>query len=174
MSRPADQIRYPIEPLLALMDGTPSEALARLKVSGSTQQEYLERGVSERVGDRLAIRAGLHPYVVWPEMADAVEIDGPTTLAEEQAARVDARRLKRNAQERARYAASAEQRAKKQAHNRRYYEECGEYVRAAERERYRRTATPEARRARYLARRDAALAWQRTYYREQQAKRVAA
>jgi hypothetical protein len=84
MSRPTDPVRYPIAPLLALMSGTPREALARLKVSGSTQQEYLTRGVSELVADRLAIRAGLHPYVVWPEMVDAVEVTGPTTLEEEQ------------------------------------------------------------------------------------------
>lgn len=62
--------RYPLEPLAAAMGLSMNQACLRLGISGSTQQEYRRRGVTEKVADRLAVRAELVPYEVWPEMAD--------------------------------------------------------------------------------------------------------
>lgn len=61
-------MRYPVAPLAALMGSTQWMALDRLGVTGSHAQDYIRRGMSEKVADRVAIKAGLHPYVVWPEM----------------------------------------------------------------------------------------------------------
>lgn len=62
--------RYPLEPLLDAMNGSHNQACELLGLSGSTQQDYRRRGVTERVGDRLAAKAGLLAYEVWPEMID--------------------------------------------------------------------------------------------------------
>jgi hypothetical protein len=74
-------VRYPLQPLadaLGLTLDTPGLA-RRLNLSGTTWKEYRDLGVSERVADRLACKAGLHPFMVWPEMADeaveAVHVD---------------------------------------------------------------------------------------------------
>jgi hypothetical protein len=74
-------VRYPLQPLadaLGLALDTPGLA-RRLNLSGTTWKEYRDLGVSERVADRLACKAGLHPYTVWPEMADAhlAELETP-------------------------------------------------------------------------------------------------
>lgn len=66
--------RYDLEPLATAMGCTLAAACRRLGVSGSTMQEYRRDGVTEKVADRVAVKAGLHPYEVWPEMVDhAVE-----------------------------------------------------------------------------------------------------
>lgn len=62
--------RYPLEPLFAAMRATPNTACAFLGLSGTTQQQYRRDGVTERVADRLAVKAGLMAYEVWPEMID--------------------------------------------------------------------------------------------------------
>lgn len=71
MTPPRVTVRYPIEPLAALMGLSPGQALAQLGCSGSTAKEYRTIGVSERVADRLATTAGFHPSEVWPEIVDA-------------------------------------------------------------------------------------------------------
>lgn len=60
--------RYPAEQLAALMRA-PSTAVAlhRLAVSGPDTATYIERGLSWIVADRLAVAAGFHPALVWPE-----------------------------------------------------------------------------------------------------------
>lgn len=62
--------RYPLSRLLALMGGNLSEKYRTLRISGSTVQDYRRNGVSARVADSLAVRAGFDPYVVWPELLD--------------------------------------------------------------------------------------------------------
>lgn len=62
--------RYPLQPLLDLMEESANQACLKLGLSGSTQQQYRRDGVTERVADRLAVRAGFFAYEVWPEMAD--------------------------------------------------------------------------------------------------------
>lgn len=41
-----------------------------LGLSGSTWKQYRDEGVTERVADRLACKAGLHPAMVWPTWVD--------------------------------------------------------------------------------------------------------
>jgi ribosomal protein S27AE len=53
------------------MDMSLHRACKRLGIRGSTVVEYRDRGMSDYVAERLALKAGLHPYEVWPEMADA-------------------------------------------------------------------------------------------------------
>src|SRR5690606_17390813 len=48
-------------------------------------EEYrlrVEHGVTERIADRLAVAAGLHPHVVWPEMADHAIADNQRACEE--------------------------------------------------------------------------------------------
>src|SRR5690606_17349748 len=48
-------------------------------------EEYRLRrteGVTERIADRLAVAAGLHPHVVWPEMADHAIADNQRACEE--------------------------------------------------------------------------------------------
>ena len=64
--------RYPFAPLARLMGMSEHEAATDLGLKGSTYQDYKRRGVTEAVADRLATKAGLSPYEVWPELRDAV------------------------------------------------------------------------------------------------------
>lgn len=128
--------RYPLQPLADTL-AVPVEHLARRTgVSGSTWKEYRTIGVSEKVADRLACKVGLHPYMVWPDMADDA-IDDEVARS----------RAQRAAAERRRYWADTEKRERKRETRRRYYAEHGGYERARER---RKPYDPVARRARYL------------------------
>ena len=51
--------------------GLDTSALARvLGLSGTTWKEYRDQGVTERVADRLAVKAGFHASEIWPEIVD--------------------------------------------------------------------------------------------------------
>jgi hypothetical protein len=111
--------RYPLEPLAALI-GCEKSALARkLNLSGTTWQEYRDLGVSAHVADGLAVKAGLHPFNVWPELADDMVAE-----AEEEAR--DRRRREQemqNARRRERWAKDAEWREEAKAKRRAKYRE---------------------------------------------------
>lgn len=64
--------RYPFAALAAAMGMSEHAAADALDVRGSTEVEYRRRGVTERVADRLAVAAGFHPSVVWPDWMDDV------------------------------------------------------------------------------------------------------
>jgi hypothetical protein len=66
---------YPFAPLAALMGLSEHQAAMRLGISGSTEQRYRREGMSEKVADRLAVRAHLHPFEVWPEMIEHTAVD---------------------------------------------------------------------------------------------------
>lgn len=159
--------RYELAPLLALSGLSKSALQAHLGVSGREWGRYWAEGVTWKVADRVAGRCGLHPGEVWPDWITAAE---------------DERRLRRNAQERARYQRNKAKRDRRLETERVYREECAEYVREAKR-RYRaanreaiaerrkayveanRERKREADRARYLRNRDAILAAKREQYR---------
>lgn len=61
--------RYPVEPLARLMRMTPRSAMSTFRL-GRTGTDYIDRGVTAQVADRLAHLAGFIPYEVWPEMLD--------------------------------------------------------------------------------------------------------
>lgn len=111
-------IRYPFAPLAALMGSSEASAARRLNVSGKTEQQYRREGLSAKVADRMAVRAGYHPYEVWPEMIAADFED--THKAE----------LERKARwARTRYRKDPAFRARKIASARSYYAENATYVR---------------------------------------------
>jgi len=137
--------RYPVEPLAAAMGLTVHGALARLSVSGSTQADYRSRGVTYRVADRLAVRAGFHPAEVWPESTEH-EIDAISLTCDEcetrfipkARARPDVRfcskRCNKRFHYRKRYAEAIGERER--ARSRQFYAENTEYERAQARRRY--------------------------------------
>lgn len=114
--------RYPLAPLLDAMGMSANQACLALGLSGSTQQQYRRDGVTERVADRLAGKAGFSVYEIWPEMADDV-IDAVAA----------ADRARENAGERRRYRTDPAKRARRLETRRAYYAQHGEYERAAQR-----------------------------------------
>jgi hypothetical protein len=46
------------------------EIVQRLGINGARIPAYQENGLRDWFADRLAIRAGFHPFSVWPEMCD--------------------------------------------------------------------------------------------------------
>lgn len=69
--------RYPLEPLAQAMGLSLHAACAQLGISGTTQKEYRARGVTVRVADRLAVKAGYHPAEIWPTWIDDAIADEP-------------------------------------------------------------------------------------------------
>ena len=137
--------RYPVEPLCALMRLAPSTALVRLGVSGSTMQKYRDEGVSARVADRLAVRAGYHPAEVWPEWVDEqIEATKVECAAEDCAERFlpsNAKHRYCSGRCRARISSRRrtqvpEVRQRRAERRRRYYAEVGDYERRRESARY--------------------------------------
>lgn len=140
--------RFPFADLARAMGVTEHAACVALSVSGSTEQDYRRRGLTARVAERLAERARLHPYEVWPELLDEVlagmerqcEAQGCTNAFIDSPGRGGPRRrwcsrrcaARENA--RKRYHEDAELRARRIASASRYYEDCGEYARARQRE----------------------------------------
>lgn len=62
--------RYPFQPLLNAADLPRREVRRQLGISGTNWQDYLNRGVTTRVADRLACAIGHHPAEIWPEWID--------------------------------------------------------------------------------------------------------
>lgn len=62
--------RYPFADLAAAMRMSEHAAAVQLGLSGSTEQTYRRDGLSEKVADRLAVKAGLHPVNVWVDYID--------------------------------------------------------------------------------------------------------
>lgn len=148
--------RYPFAPLAAAMGLTEHAAAVALGLSGSTQQDYRRRGVTEQVADRLAVRAGLVPYEVWPSMLDDA-VDAAEQAEEERRER--RRRQRRESYYRHREAINARRRAQRAANP--------ERARAVDRSYY----SWQQRRAKYLKNRDHYLERQREYDRRRAAER---
>lgn len=137
-------MRYPIEPLVAAMGTTTNRALLMLGVSGSRQGPYRREGISERVAENLAAKAGFHVFEIWPEMAEHRLAELPR-CAECDDEFVRARKHQRFCQTvcRKRYNGRRNQwrttpagREWSRASSARYYAEAGEYIRAQARRRY--------------------------------------
>lgn len=75
--------RYPLAPLFELTGWTMTDVRDLAPCGGEEYRLRLERGVTERIADRLAVAAGLHPHVVWPEMADHAIEDAEQECADE-------------------------------------------------------------------------------------------
>lgn len=149
--------RYPLQNLADVM-GEDINSLARpLNLAGSTWKQYRDEGVSEKVADRLAVRAGFHPFVVWPEMAEDNFADFARECAAEDCTerfiphwktpfqKWCSTRCKQRIKTRIRYQNDAEFRAKRSVQRRQYYAATAESAKRKEQERY--WADPEAARA---------------------------
>lgn len=62
--------RYPLEPLLELAGWNITRVHEVDPCNGPEYRVRKERGVTERVADRLATAAGYHPSEIWPEWLD--------------------------------------------------------------------------------------------------------
>lgn len=61
---------YPIEPLLEATGMTMSQLAQALGIGGPEYRRYRDEGMTRDVAERKALKAGLHPYEVWLDMAD--------------------------------------------------------------------------------------------------------
>lgn len=75
--------RYPLEPLLELTGWTMTQVRQVAPCGGEEYRLRVEHGVTERIADRLACAVGLHPHVVWPEMAAHALEDAEQECADE-------------------------------------------------------------------------------------------
>lgn len=136
--------RWPFADLARAMGLTEHQACEQLGLRGSTAQDYRRRGVTEKVADRLANLAGLHPFEVWPAMADQAVAEATRTCDGCGAPFVPYRPTHRwcstgcrtRAAKRRYHAAHQPDptyRARRQEQRRTYYLECGDYERARQR-----------------------------------------
>lgn len=140
-----EALLYPFAPLAEAMGLGPNAAGVALGLAGRTQQQYRRIGMTEKVADRMATRAGFHPFTIWPEMVDRAiaSIEQPcakcgtpfvparddpryrycSTVCSKAGdrARLDAKA----ARERARYHGDPVKRARRNATRRAYYERYG-------------------------------------------------
>jgi hypothetical protein len=73
--------RYPLEPLLKATGRTKTGLARNLGLSGGSITEASTNGLSEKLADRWAVRSGLDPYCVWPEMVDHLVAEAMRTCA---------------------------------------------------------------------------------------------
>jgi hypothetical protein len=67
--------RYPLQALVAASGLTEAELGRRVGLSGSTLKHVREHGLAERSADRYAVRAGMVPSAVWPELLEQAIAD---------------------------------------------------------------------------------------------------
>lgn len=173
-------MRYPFALLAEAMGCTEAQAARQLGLSGSTEWRYRSDGLTEKVADRLAVKAGFHAFVVWPEMLDAVTesvmvecaADGCETrfLPRQNGHKYCSRRCGRRMDQR-RYRATQRGAEVHRAISRRQYADTRDYVRRRHRAWYEanREEQRERRRQRYVANRERELAYAREYRRRRAA-----
>lgn len=128
---------YPWAALATAMGVSENQAVMTLGVNGRMGQLYRHQGMSERVAERLAVKAGFHPAEVWPEWLDhsieAAKVECPVCLVmflpSRRTHRVCSQNCRQKRWQNQRYAESPEFRAKRRADTAAYYADHGEYVR---------------------------------------------
>lgn len=143
--------RYPLEPLFALTGWSHNAIRALAPCAGPEYKRRQTEGVTELIADRLASTAGLHPFEVWPEMAEHAIEDisrtcegcGITYPPHWKTQRYCRPQCAKNASERRKREADPNYVAKRNEARRRYYAEAGDYERARQR-RYDRARTEAA------------------------------
>jgi lambda repressor-like predicted transcriptional regulator len=155
-----DQPRYPLDALVEA-SGMTEAALARhVGLSGSTLRVARLKGLTMDAADRYAIRAGLHPLEVWPQLVEDLE-----------AARLERRREIARESARRRYHEDPDVRARRIASSAAWRATAGRSLR------FMPSRQPEARRsaskAYYQRNREAILARRRERYATQREERAA-
>lgn len=143
-------MRYDPAELAASMKIPVGTALRQLGVSAKDVRDFRSRGMTARVAERLADKAGFNPYEVWPTWNADIAI-APLVCkfcgkeffpAQRQPSQVycsaqcrskNRDRSKDAERERARYQENEAKRARKKETNAAYYAENGDYVRARQR-----------------------------------------
>lgn len=171
--------RYDLAPLADAM-GEPLPSLGRrLNIGGSTWVEYRDQGVTARVADRLATKAGFHPSLVWPSWFEDEAAALSVECADERCDRrfVPAKRSQRYCSPRCRERRKAREKARRRYQNDPVYREAqlarvaayrGEVdLTRARRAEYRRNAEVirRRRRERYAADPERERQWMRDYRR---------
>lgn len=162
--------RYHPNALAAALGMSVNAACVAGGVSGSTQKDARCHGFTRNFADRLAVKAGYHPYEVWPEMADHDHEDATVPCAECGDRFAPTRKghiyctpqcgKRRHSRERMRrlYWSDPEHRRQRLEARQRLYAESTEYERARQRRYYHTSGEAERRKARY---------WSDPEYREQ-------
>jgi hypothetical protein len=73
--------RYPLGPLFELTGWSMNRVSEIAPTGGPEYRRRRVEGVTELVADRLAVAAGLHAWLVWPEMADHAICDAQRECA---------------------------------------------------------------------------------------------
>lgn len=138
--------RYPLAPLFELTGWTMSDVRDIAPCGGEEYRLRRTEGVTERIADRLAVAAGLHPHVVWPEMAAHALEDASQPCADERCTntfipvrkshRYCSRNCRNRRHERMKYRTDPEFRARKRGASQAYYAQVADYVKAQVRRRY--------------------------------------
>lgn len=74
--------RYPLEPLRQLTGWSVVELNRLAPCNGTEYRLRMEHGVTEKIADRLAVAAGVHPWLIWPEMEDHITLTMPVCAAD--------------------------------------------------------------------------------------------
>lgn len=136
--------RYPLAALAAVVGIVPrSSRLARLlRISGTSLARFNVDGLTAVQAERYAVRAGCHPFEVWPEMADhefeatskPCDHCGDPFVPMRPTGRFCSPRCNRRwwsyENRKRKMARDPEYRERLYACRRAYYQECGEYERA--------------------------------------------
>jgi len=112
--------RYEFSALVDALGCTDSKEVFRrlgMNPENAPRSRYVTEGMTERKADELAVRAGLHPFEVWPQMIE------DSTVAERERWNAWKRRWRRTPKGRASTAAAAAK----------WRESCRDYVRAQNR-----------------------------------------
>lgn len=131
--------RYPLEPLLQAMGMTLSQAAGPLNLNGRYYKKYREEGVTRETAERMAHKAGFHPYeiVEWDMARHDIEQDEMECSADDCTAtflpkpnqRFCSYRCARRMRQRRYRAAHPEQQEKDRVRARRYHVETPKYQR---------------------------------------------
>lgn len=74
--------RYELEPLLRAAGGISLKRLQQtVGFNGPTYRNVRDRGLTPDQADRYAVRLGLHPFEVWPELLDHQIVDAQRSCA---------------------------------------------------------------------------------------------
>lgn len=136
--------RYPIAPLIAATGWSMARIRDIAPCNGDEYRDRIERGVTERIADRLATAAGLHPLLLWPNWLDNATVPCaecgepffPCRRGHRYCSRRCGNRVLQRNRWRALYASDPGFREAERARRRAAYQECSTYEKARQR-RYR-------------------------------------
>lgn len=75
--------RYPLAPFFAASGWTMTQVREVSPCNGDEYRVRLTRGVTERLADRLAVAADLHPGEVWPDFLSDEQVEFRACLADD-------------------------------------------------------------------------------------------